>query len=73
MIEGRLEDLNERETNGRNGADEGGFGASVLGPKETVHAGLLPLKFLGFPSEELTFSQSLVKRCRFLKISIDVL
>lgn len=32
-------------TNIRDGAGEGGFGASVLGPEETVHVGLLTLKF----------------------------
>lgn len=32
-------------TNVRDGAGESGFGASVLGPKEAVHVGLLTLKF----------------------------
>lgn len=32
-------------TNIRDGAGEGRFGASVLGPEETVHVGLLILKF----------------------------
>lgn len=31
----------------RDGAGEGGFGASVLGTEETVHLGLLTLKFRG--------------------------
>lgn len=35
-------------TNVRDGAGEGGFGASVLGPKETVHVGLLTFEFTEF-------------------------
>lgn len=44
-------------TNIRDGAGEGRFGASVLSPKETVHLGLLTLKFTEFRSEELNCSQ----------------
>lgn len=32
-------------TNVRDGAGESGFGASILSPEETVHVGLLTLKF----------------------------
>lgn len=43
-------------TNSRDGAGKGRFGASVLGPEETVHVGLLTLNS-EFQSEELTWSQ----------------
>lgn len=56
-------------TNVRDGAGKGGFGTSVLGPKKTVHVGLLlAVKFLELRSEQLTCSQVLVLISELLEL-----
>lgn len=62
----------KKGANIRDGAGEGGFGASVLGPEETVHLGLLTLKFR-VSGEELTFSQAKLRYVKKLKFRISLM